>query len=724
MKRPELLAPAGSFDSLVAAIEAGCDAIYLSGKLYGARASANNFTDEELIKAINYAHLYGVKVYVTINILIYEAEVENFIKYVRFLHQNNVDAVIIQDIGMFDLIHKKFPNLEIHCSTQMHVHNLDGAKLAEQIGAKRVVLARETPIELIEQIKRETNLEIEIFVHGALCISYSGQCLMSSLIGGRSGNRGTCAQCCRQPYDLYCNDKKISNEKYLLSTKDLNTLDNIGQLIEANIDSLKIEGRMKRSEYVYYVVSLYRKAIDSYLKNKSVNITDKDIYELKKIFNRKFTKGFIFHEKNNNFINSFRPNHLGVEIGKVIKVEKNRVTIKLSDNLNVQDGIRFIGIKECGTVVTSMFKNKSKIESAQKNDIIEIIVDELPKVNSLVLKTTDSKQLKEINNLINSKLRKISIDIKLSAKIGQNLKINIIDDKNNGVDCQSDYIVEKSSNNQTTTENIEKQINRLKDTVYQISSLEINSDDNIFIPVSKINELRRTAIEKINEKRLGKSNFIECEYEITLPDYEVEKKRTLYTNNKKYINPNNYDEIILDENLYFENKNNNYRLYLPNVLEKIKTYDCNKYLISELGSILKYKGNDLTSNFTLNVTNSYSVALLHSLGVNKVTLSIELNDYQIKKLVDSYHEKYKKHPNLELIINHRPIVMTLKYDLFDNKYNKNNNYYLKDKYNNKFKVIRKNNLTLIYNYEEIKKDNIDYYYTIGINSLREDSIVK
>lgn len=282
MKKIELLAPAGNMESLIAAIEAGCDAVYLGGYMFGARSYAGNFSDEEIIEAINYAHLYGVKVYVTANTLVYEDEVTTFLNYVDFLHKNNVDAIIIQDIGMMDLLKQTYPNLEIHASTQMHVHNLEGVKLVEELGLSRVVLARETNIEEIKNIRKNTYITLEVFVHGALCVSYSGQCLMSSLIGGRSGNRGTCAQCCRQRYDLIIDNQKVNNDEYLLSTKDLNTLEHIGELIDAGVDSLKIEGRMKRPEYVYLVVSLYRRAIDNYLTKGKITIDNNDVIELKK----------------------------------------------------------------------------------------------------------------------------------------------------------------------------------------------------------------------------------------------------------------------------------------------------------------------------------------------------------------------------------------------------------------------------------------------------------
>ena len=355
MKKPELLAPAGNMESLKAAITAGCDAVYLSGKMFGARAFANNFSNDELELAINISHLYGIKVYITVNTLIYENEVESFLEYIEFIHKLGVDAVIMQDLGMIDLVRKTYPNLDIHVSTQAHIHNLEGVKLMESLGVKRVVLARETPIELIKEIKNNTNIELEVFIHGALCISYSGQCLMSSLIGGRSGNRGTCSQCCRMPYDLIKDGKKINKDKYLLSTKDLNTIYNIDKLID--IDSLKIEGRMKRPEYVYMVVSLYRKAIDSYINKGIIDITDNDIKEIKKLFNRDFTKGFIFHEE--NITNTFRPNHMGIKIGKVID-NKKYTTIKLEDDLNLQDGIRFLE-DDKGMTITTMYKNNNNV---------------------------------------------------------------------------------------------------------------------------------------------------------------------------------------------------------------------------------------------------------------------------------------------------------------------------------------------------------------------------
>ena len=512
-KKIELLSPAGNMDSLKAAIFAGCDAVYLSGNRFGARAFASNFTNEEIIEAINFSHLYGVKVYVTVNTLVYESAVPIFMKYIDFLHRNSVDAIIIQDIGMMDLIRKTYPNLEIHASTQMHIHNVEGVKLLESLGIKRAVLARETPIELINEIKKNTNTDIEIFIHGALCISYSGQCLMSSLIGGRSGNRGTCAGSCRQSYDLIVNNNKVNIDNYLLSTKDLCTLNNIGKLIDIGVNSLKIEGRMKRPEYVYLVTSLYRKAIDSYIKNHKVNITNEDIKNLKKIFNRKFTKGFIFHEENDNFTNPYRPNHMGIEIGQVINYKKPYVYIQLKDSLNKQDGIRFVK-DDIGLIVTDLTIN---------NNIAKIKVKDRISTNSSVVKTTDYQQLQSINDLIKQE-KKIAITITIIVNIDKPI-ILVLNDGVNNVAIASEYIVQSSTNNPTTKQRIIEQITKLGNTIYLAQKTESIIDDNVFIPIKILNDLRREAITLLNQKRLYKIPYKKEKYEITLKDFKKEQKK-------------------------------------------------------------------------------------------------------------------------------------------------------------------------------------------------------
>ena len=712
MKKPELLSPAGNFDCLVAAIQGGADAVYLAGKHYGARNYAGNFTDEELIEGIKYAHKYGVKIYVTINTLIYDAEVNSFIDYVRLLAGINVDGVIVQDLGMMHLIVSKFPALEVHASTQMHIHNLEGLKLLKKLGIKRAVVARETPISEIKKMVK-TGVDIEVFIQGALCVCYSGQCLMSSLIGGRSGNRGTCAQCCRQPYSLINNNKTIVKDKYLLSTKDLNTLENIGALIDAGVASLKIEGRMKRAEYVYYVTSLYRKAIDSYIDNKKVVITDEEIKNLKKLFNRGFTKGFIFDEKNNNFTNEERPNHIGIEIGKVVSYKNDKATIKLTDELALKDGIRILGKDDVGAIVTNMFVNHERVKLAHKGDLVTIPIDYV-KPNSIVLKTTDNNQLEQIDSLIKANLRKVIIKGNLVFK-NNKLYLSITDGINN-VSSSSEKI-DKSINQPTTADRVYTQLNKLGDTIYEFERLDIDIPDNLFIPISAINELRRKAISLLDEKRMYTIQFKEKDYKLEVPDFAKEQKFTIYV--KDLADYNNIkdqecDEIYMDIDLYNEIKDLRKVLKLDRVITNYPVYK-NTLLVGEVGSINKYK--DIYTDFSLNVTNAYTVALLHHLGVKKITLSYEMNDYQIEKLLANYEKLYGKHPNLELIVDALPEVMVSKFNLLT-KYNLKGDTYLIDKYKNKFKIISKNDLMYIYHFERIKKDNYDKYYDMGINSLR------
>ena len=712
MKRPELLAPVGNMECLVAAVNAGCDAVYLSGKLYGARSYAGNFDNDEIVDAIKYCHLHGVKVYVTINTLIYDAEVEGFIKYVEFLHVNGVDAVIIQDIGMFDLLHKVYPNLELHASTQMHIHNLSGTMFMEELGASRVVLARETPIELIKEIKDNTNIELEIFVHGALCISYSGQCLMSSLIGGRSGNRGTCAQCCRQSYSLSEDDNLVYKNKYLLSTRDLNSLDNVGKLIDIGVDSLKIEGRMKRPEYVYYVISLYRKAIDSYMKYNRVNITEEEITNLKKIFNREFTKGFLFNDLNKNIVNSYRPNHLGVEIGNIVECNKGYIKIKLIDDLNVLDGIRIIDKEDFGMNIQTLFINNKKVSSAKKGDIVTIKFDKKISIGSKVLKTTDKLLMDNIDKLIKNDTRKVKVNINIKCLLNNKIYMDISDNINT-IAVESDYIIDSSVNKPTTKEDIIKQISKLGDTVYEIDNININCDDNIFIPVKVLNDLRRLATDKLDSKRLAIKEFIKKEYSIEVPNIVENKIKVLEVRNDSNINKN-YDEIIIpfDSNI----TNSNYRKKLLRVNEHPIKLD-GPIMIGELGSLYLNKDNsDILTDFSLNVTNSYSVAFLHSIGVKRITLSVEMNEYQIKRLVEIYTKRYNKLPNLEVIVSGYLESMILKYDLLEGL-DKSKKHYLIDKYNNKFEVVRKNNLTTIYDYKKHKI--ISDLYEVGINSIRD-----
>ena len=682
----ELLAPAGNMECLIAAIEAGCDAVYIGGKRFGARSFADNFTKEEIIEAINYAHLYGVKIYVTLNIIVYESEVDDFINYVRFLHKNNVDAIIMQDLGMMDLVRKKFPNLEIHASTQMNIHTFEGAKVLNDLGVKRVVLARETDFEVIKKIKNELDIEVETFIHGALCVSYSGQCLMSYLIGKRSGNRGTCAQICRKKYSLI-DDKNniIEKDKYLLSTKDLCTIENIDKLINIGINSFKIEGRMKRKEYVYLVVSTYKKVIDNYLKTGKLEVDESLIEDLKLIFNRDFTKGFMFNENNKNIVNIDTSNHKGVEIGKVVKYEKGFITIKLEKSVSINDGLRIISNnKEYGIILNNFYIDRKLVKEAYSGDLISFKYIGRALVGDKIVKTTDYKQINEIEKNIKNKKRKVNISFDVIAKKNNPLILKVFDGKNS-VLASSFNILEESINKALTKELIETKLNRLGDTVYNLESINIDLEDNLFIDIKSINDLRRDVIEKLNQKRLYQIEFKEQNYNIDVPDFINE--RVIYKENEC--------------------------LKTQRIVREYKTIN-KDIIVSELGSFLKYDNIITDSNF--NVTNSYTVAFLHSIGAKRVTLSYELNFKQIKNIFDKYKERYNKHPNLEVIVNSKPIAMVTRYNLLK-KYDLEKGY-LVDEFKNRYELISEDTCMKVINYEKQEDLDKEELFNIGINFIR------
>ena len=698
MKKVELLAPAGNMENLKYAVMAGCDAVYLGLKKFGARAFSSNFSDSEFIEAVNYCHIYGVKVYVTLNTIIYDYEVEDFLKTVDFIHKNNVDAVLIQDLGMLDLVRKTYPNLEVHASTQMHIHNLDGVKVLEKLGIKRAVLARETSIDMIKYIKENSNIELEVFVHGALCVSYSGECLMSKFIGGRSGNRGECAGACRLSYDVVdCNNNILNKNKYPISTKDLNTIYYIDKLIESGVASLKIEGRMKSKEYVYMVVKLYRDTIDNYYKTGKVIVNEDDLIKLKKIFNREYTKGFLFNINNNELINSYRPNHMGVNVGKVLNYKNGYATILLTDHVSIGSGLRVLSKnnKDVGILVNEFYKNNKLVKDAYKDDIISIKVHDKVFKNDIVVITNDKSISNDIEDYIKNNKRKVLISGKVSCKLGI-ITLEVSDGINKVVVSSNNVF--KSINKSTTKEDISVKLNKLVNTVYKFNSLDINIDSNLFIPLKEINGLKNDMVMLLNDKRLYKINYVKSKYYIDLPDFKKEELITCYTNNINNLDKK-YDIVYTDKNC------------LPRVIDKYENY--NNVMIGELGGFNKC--SNVTTDVSFNVVNSYAVAFLHSMGASCVTLSYEMTDTDIENLVNSYINRYNKRPNLELIVYGYPVIMCSKYSL-NKEYNKNI-LYLKDRFNNKFKVITKNNIMYIYFYNKIDKYD-KKYYELGINRLR------
>ena len=715
MKKVELLSPAGNFDALKMAVNNGCDAVYIGGKKFGARAFSNNFTDEELLKAINYCHLLGVKVYVTVNTIIYENEIENFINYIDFLHKNKVDAVILQDLGMASLIHQVFPNLELHASTQMNIHTVDQLKLIRKLGFKRAVLAREVDFDTIKKMKEEVDIELEVFVHGALCISYSGQCLLSYMVGGRSGNRGECAGICRQPYDLYKNDKKIDlTDKYLLSTKDLCLIDKIEDLIKIGIDSFKIEGRMKSPEYVGIVTRNYRKKIDKHL------VSENDINNMKKIFYRGYTLGKIFKKEGKDFINGERPNHLGYLIGEVIDYKNGKAFIKLDKKLLQGDGIRILSKRETGLIVNKLYFNKLLTNKVTKG-IAQVEIKEKVFKGDKVYKTYD----KELTNFIKESTNEKKIPLRgYFYTKNCNIIFNITDGNNN-VEKIIENVIFKSKNKPTTVKEIEEKLTKLGGECFIFTDLKIEIEDNIFIPIKEINNLRRTIINELKEKRLNSKVIYKKEMYNLKVYSKLEKFNIRFeTNNIKqieYLIKKGYIVYTSNYLYYLKNKNDNL-IYINSRVSPIKIDKTT--LSSEISNI-----NNNICDSSFNAVNSYSVALLHFLGAKKVTTSYEINIKDLEYLINNYKNRYNFLPNLEAIIYGKPEVMISKHCILKTYINKNNNcnvckdennYYLVDKFNNKYKLKKSNDcLTRLIDYKKINYlDQIEYLKNIGVSSVR------
>lgn len=720
MKKVELLSPVGNFEMLYQAIHNGADAVYLAGTNYGARKFSNNFSNEELVNVFKYARLYGVKVYVTVNTLIYDNEVDDFIEYVGFLHKNGVDAVIMQDIGMIKLVRSMYPNLEVHASTQCHNHNKEIIKLWKSLGVARAVMAREMSLSEINNI--DVDIEKEVFIYGALCVCYSGCCLFSSLNGGRSGNRGECVGSCRLPYKLIKNDKEIkTNGNYLLSTRELNTIDNLKQLLDSNIDSLKIEGRMKSPTYVGYVTRLYRILIDKYYKGEELVLTSKDIDNLKVLFNREFTNGYLFNDK--NIMNIKTPNHQGIILGEIINTTKDKIKIKLTNDLRQNDGIRFSDIDK-GMIVNRLYNDKNLLVSeVLKGNIC--YVDNKFKLNTKmkVLKTIDSKLISELENIT---MKKIDVTMEVKAIKGRELEL-ILSDGINKVIVKGN-VIETATKREVTKDDIKRQLSKLGNTPYRLSNIKINADNNIFINLSNLNEIRRDAVSKLTLLRessdvlykkntyIDNTNIKDSTNKIFLSILvrNEEQLLTAIDNNIDYIYVTNYE-------LYkkYKDKGNIY-YRLDRIMNNYPEFNNEKLLVGELGSIYKYSNNNkLIGDYYLNITNHHSIKFLNDYNIDRITISEELDDYKIKDISKYFN-------NIEMIIYGRRELMVMKYcplkeclNYCRSCKNSQDKFYLSDKFNNKYPLIRNNCITHILESSPIDKlDRLNNYIDMGIRYYR------
>lgn len=754
----ELLAPVGDFECLKAAVQNGADSVYFGGNLFNARASAKNFDKEELKKAVEYAKLRNVKVDFTLNILIKNNEFEEAAKLANYVYSLGVDAIIVQDLGLAKYLIDNYNDLPIHASTQLTAHNLYGVKELEKLGFKRVVLSRELSMREIENICKNTNVEIETFIHGALCISYSGQCLFSSTIGARSGNRGRCAQPCRLPYELHRIENKKKDEVidkgYLLSPKDLCGLEFIPNLIKAGVKCFKIEGRMKTPQYVATVTRIYRKYIDLAQSNSKYIIDDKDVYELLQVFNRGgFSKGNFDNDPNLEYVYKEKPNNMGIHIGNVCSFNNKLglITLRLNNKLEIGDKISTENEEHKYTVSELMIKNKN-IKIGNKNDLVTIgRMKGNIKLGDKIYKLFDKENEKKVLEIINKENKKIPLSAMVKIKKGEPIYMEVTSQDNvegnyfSMATCaESEIIPIDSISNPISKERIKEQINKTTSTQFEFKSIMIELEDNTYIPkISAINELRRKCLEDLEKqakarfkreekdigiyndknKELKDAKSIETKSKISLllneinTNYkyeEIEKVDCIYIPLKYFIKKE-YDKIIKD----ISNKadvyiymptivKDNYRNIILNELESIiKKYDIKGLVITNvscLNFLEEYFDKlDIVANFNFNIFNNKTIEELKELKVNRVTLSPELDKENLIKLSAS-----SKLPTEIMVYGRLPIMNTgycllgssnRCYPTCNMDCRKDAEFYLKDRINMDFRIVPDNiqTITTIYN---------------------------
>lgn len=619
----ELLAPAGSYEAMVAAVQNGADAIYLGGNAFGARAFATNFNNEQLIEAVHYCHLRNVSLYVTVNTLYKDHQIDDLLNYISFLYENHVDAFIIQDMGLFSLIKDHFPDIEIHMSTQTSIRNIEGVRYFENQNVDRVVLARENSIEEIENICQNTDIDIEVFIHGAICMSYSGQCLMSSMIAKRSGNRGECGQPCRLQYQLIKNnDIQKTDQHFLLSPKDLCSIEDIGKLIKMGVKSFKIEGRMKRPEYVGTVVRQYRLAIDSYI-NQTPFDTKKAVFEMKKMFNRGFTGGFLTNDK--NFTSKDIPGNRGVEIGKIISYhkKKKRLKIKISQSLKQNDRIYFAQ-EDLTRTITKLYKNGLLIHQAQMGDLIEIELDKIVNLKQKVYKVIDIDQIQKMQKYLETEHISIPVTMKIKARINQPISMEISDGKQTCHVC-SQVLVEEAKKTPLSKERIIEQFKKLGQTIYHLEMIELSFPENGTIPIKEINNLRRHAVKELDQARLGKKREkIEFKKKVKKKNKkQVQQKlavKITSLNQLEKIDFHNIEQIFIPFNLIDQIEDKDYQKIIPFVpylydekelryfIQSEKSQRFDKIMVSDFGALhLLQDDKKIILNYNFNLCNNYAV---------------------------------------------------------------------------------------------------------------------
>ena len=746
----ELLSPVGDFECLKAAVQNGANSVYFGADIFSARAFATNFDDEALEKVIEYAKIRGVKTNLTLNTLIKNNELESALNLAKKAYKFGIDAIIVQALGLAMKLIKTFPDLPIHASTQMTVHNLNGALKLQDLGFKRIVLSRELSVNDIDFICKNTDVEIETFIHGALCISYSGQCLFSSMIGGRSGNRGKCAGPCRLPFELLENDKKI-NSGYLLSTRDLCGLDYIPKLIESGVKCFKIEGRMKNPEYVATVTRIYRKYIDLAYSNEEYIIDENDRKELLQVFNRGMSSsGHLSNSGNKDLVYKEKPNNMGLYLGKIQKYneKKGLITIKLNEPIKIGDTISVDYEQGSYTVSELMNCNNKNITETNVGDTV--IIGRMKgniKLGNNVYKMS-SKELSDLAKSSYSKeYRKVALNCNISIKEGKPIVVSVSSASNIElykdlfINYVSDLIPLEAKNRPLSEETIISQFSKTASTPFEFKHFNIDLDNGLFIPkLSLLNDLRRKVLALVEDYALQKIKRNDSIENNLISDHQYEDiKDSLNSNaNSKNFDISlllnilniNYDYSKLSDKIknvyiplkYFTNRNfadilhildskfniyiymptiikSNYKnLLLSNIESTLQNYKIQGFVISNicnfklLESLSKEfnKNFEIITNYTFNVYNNYTISELKELGAIRYTISPELDKTTINSLSNCTSL------DNELIVYGKTPVLNMNYCLLGEtdkcyptckqKCNSKNSYLLKDRLNMTFQI--------------------------------------
>lgn len=757
---PELLAPAGDLKSFKAAVENGADAVYLGIEKYSARAYASNFSLNELEEIIDTAHLKGVKVYIAINTIIKDSEFSEIFKILQQIVSYGIDAVIVQDIGLISILQEYLPDLPLHASTQMTVHNLESVKLLENLGFKRVILARELSLKSISYISKNTDIELEVFIHGALCICYSGQCLFSSIVGNRSGNRGHCAQPCRKQYKLKQNGTVIQQPfTYLLSPKDLNTSTILPDIINTGVKSLKIEGRMKRPEYVAGVVKFYRMFLDRYIQSEYF-VSNQELRLLKQLFNRGFTNAYLCGIPRKELMDYDIPVNRGICIGNVVGIEGKYTHVKLNGELKIGDGIGFSG-SNSGEYVTKIISNDHVVSDA-KNTIVSLPLLNKVSAGTIIYKTLDSALMKSLSATFDKDvcIKKIPVKLKLKAVVGLYLELQIEDLDKNTICIKSDYIIEEAKKAPTTADSIKKQILKFGNSVFDPVDINLIKSKNIFIPVKELNQVRSNAVKLLTQKRIKKWKTVIPNFQLLPPvvsdiKYNIKKSLIVCVNTKESLvaaikagaNIIYFGDLTLksytDEELkdiYTITVQSNCQVYLytPVILwddefEKAKKIIQQSMEIGFHGLVIGNLGilkiaKELNYNFIIdhsfNVFNIYSLMFFLKAGAQAVTLSLELSMQQMEYISNYGDVECLVYGDIQLMVTENCIISSL---LNNNNMDcveqcKNNNFSIYDEKGFTFPVVTDDRCrNHIFNSRKMCLfDDISDILKMGIHRLRID----